>query len=768
MLLRMYPLLMIQIFLTLVFSATSFARNDVASEFQFVRLLDPYGMSLPAMIFEPDPEAENAGPTYLEDDVFYTPGTRFAFTTNAQLGTYGYIDNNNSLMPMIYVNPVDSDGTVDTTKFYGFPANFLEFESSGTNVYDQQVIRAHFESCDLSDNNMCDVSRPPVQGYTSEVFQRELVKTEQFLALMTRYQSDDLVSASAAEAAATEDDIASGDGPVETKIVASGPVVVRNDAPPVLGFGNLVERRAAEAAANEDAGSDDSNGSLEDDQSETQSGDEPAIDPTTVETQPAPLLTNPNNYFNNSNLRDSVVMSLKSSISDSYVRDLNTERSSNTFFQSNADLSAASRFILVPNVERKQSVNEDGQVTGYLRVVYGVDNSGNIFLDAQGRRAEFLIPETNLEYVDPTSSEVRVVSKDSKLMGSGATESAKLETQGLDMASETSADEVKPTDNPIAEPPVIPPAVKAPAVATQTPEQDDGDLDLAELTICSNTAFTKQQDPNSRCSLVEIENFKMVQSSLQRNLQNSVINQSIVIAVDNNSKMCSRISLSEEEFSDSSRHTQSLVEPFDQITTLFQSLGVKDRLGAAYLGDPQISKYTYSCNRDQSQCRFSYDHYAPETLKLNQDITMPSTNFATQKRIKVYGPDSENKYLVQFIVGTQVQRSVVLQNRPGLGGLTDGLVDDILDSMDDYNDLKSGDSSETKTGHFISSQTVDSDRQNVVQKERLGTPAALSLISRIRSNKTFYRMYCDNRSRLDSEVSPVRSSDTFTDQEGAE
>lgn len=723
---RKYSLWISQLSLAIVF-VSHIVWAQSSTDARYVRLLNPYGMNLPALEIVPTNETAYNVDFYRE--TAFAPGSRFVYLERGGLAEYGYIENgdivgSSSLMPVVYLHPVDSNGVVNTNVILGMPANFLEFESSNTNLYEDRSIRTFFESCDLDNNYICNPNSTPARGYTTEVYQENLFKTQEVLTYISSLSdAEPEEGALPVPSLALTADVAV-DSPGGGDVAA--PVRLGEDRPR-LSYGEV----APEAVADETPQAPRQPAPAE---------ESPADVAPVAAAVAAPL--DPNNYNNDPVLRNMIELRLTERLQNPLIRRYG--ETGDNVFRSDTSLPANTRFILVPNEPRKSTTGPNGEKI-YYRVVYGVSPSGQIATNSEGQRAYFYIPEALLEYYDPESREIKPVTRDSNLVRAVSDTVVEPEVAADETAAEAPVAEVEASEEEAA---VVPAVVEPPAEAS--PE-------VTNLSMCSNRAFARQYGTGSGCYMVEIENFQLVKSQLMRNLDSNVLTNNLVIAVDSTTNMCSHISLAKESYTDYSEYNQSLTTSFNEIRSALQSVPMNQRLGEAFPGAPTESRFTYSCERDKSACRFSYDHYLPETMRLRAEITNPSSDFNNQQTLRVYGPDSMNRYMVQYVRGSEILRTVVFEDNPGL--ILNGTIGSILSQMDDYSDLQSDREGTESEGHFITSTTYDFDGQKVTQSERIGTPEALSLISRIRNSaqspanpsapatsKKFYRLACSGSS----------------------
>ncbi len=733
---HVYSLWKLQIALAIViFSSSVFAQSN--SDGRVVRLLNPYNMNLPALEIIPTNGSEYN--VEFHNEASFPPGTRFVYLERGGLTEYGYIENGNlvgdhSLMPIVYLHPVNASGEVDKTVILGMPANFLEFESSRKNLYEDENIRSFFESCDLDDPTYkCDPSSSPARSYTTEVFYENLADTTKTLYYISNLSSGEpeagvpTVPSLALTAAAVDENSAA---------TATGNAPALESGRTTLSYGVLpTTEDTAEVAADETE-------SLV-----TPSPSAPVAPGTESDVAPeatvaAPL--DPNNYNNDPVLRNMLEMRLTERLANPLIRTYGA--TDNSVFRSDTELPANTRFILVPNEDRKVVTTASGDKI-YYRAVYGVTSTGQIATNSEGVRAQFFIPEAVLEYYDPETREIKPVAQDSKLVRVRPVAVAK-ESEAVEPAA--GADETA-TDAPAGVAPAAEVAGSVTPVA-ESPEEDSSP-EFTNLSMCSNRAFSRRFGVGSSCDMVEMDGFKSATQQIVRNLESNVLTNNLVIAVDSRTNSCSHISLSQTD------QSGSLSTSFDEVRNALQSVPPNQRLGLAIPSAPTESKYTYSCARDKSECRFSYDHYLPETMKLASEITAPGLDPSQRQTIRVYGPDSMNRYLVLYVRGSKVLRSLVFEDNPGI--IMDGTIGNILDQMEDYNDLKADAEDADGKGYVLTSTSYNLDGERVTDSERLGTPAGASLISQIKNNsaanpsapataKKFYKLSCSGSADVEA------------------
>jgi hypothetical protein len=697
-----------------------------------------YSMDLPASLLEitTDENGKESGQVLTYEDQYFAPGTKFSYSGYVAVGSYG--DSfNNSKMPLVFVYPVDENGVVDYSITLGFPAQFLINAETKKKASEYSYLQTTFNEEYKKAGTTPAAETKGLEGY---------------LSFVSRMQQADTKIAGGVPA--TGADVASA-AHTPSPTVAK-PVVER----PRLSFSPSVtdENKTADAPAETPRVSEDA----------------PAIPVLAKPDEVKPVddgLNADNVYYNDPRLRSAVQVRTSESLS-SVILEVKNEDGSNRYLRRTIDIPQGTRFI---PILWKEDSKRDKSSQEMVRWFYKIDADGNIATNESGEREVYILPLNKLSYKDPIDGKIKRVSEATKLYSGSTSVAAKPE-------ADVAADEVA-SEKPVVIPSPVTPAKVLPArPISKTPEakivvapvvkpiveKDQNDLlpaNALALTECGNQNFADElSKAGEECRLVEIENFQLVKSQLIQQLKgenapSSVLLNSGVIAIDKSTKMCSKIDVTHEAYVDDSRaqakineYKQNMTDAYKKIVSSIHT-NKSGRIGAAFPSAPKESTHTYSCERNQSSCRYSYDFYTPEKLPLVNEITMYADDLSQQEKIKVYGPTEDNKYLVIFKRGGQDVRTLVLQDNPGL--ILNGPVGKLLKEMkafeSDYkysrlSDIQKAYNSEklndSAMGHFISSETVYPNGQKQVLKERLGAPASLALIGKIRQNKTFYELKC--------------------------
>ncbi len=719
------------------------------------------GMPIPGYILGRDGDTFTVS---IIEDYMFEDGTQLMMTDSIALSRYGD-EEDSALVPMIFVKPIKRNGDVDSDLTLAFPAQFLTNEATGKNLYDYEGIKRDFDSEYLSarenygldEDTDFETESVKLSEYMNYLISAQGIQTPKlYPGQLTMVDS----SSTARRTTITAESEAANEQP-EPSVESNKPTTVATSRTSTIKPAQVAEE------------TDQTTG-----QATTLVISQPSAGVTETDSIP--------NYKTDPRFADLMEVRTKDEVTDAAYRvPFVAEDGSVTYKVVRADqIGEGQRFIPIP-WDSKLKRNKSTQAI--YRAFHKVNRQGDITLGEDNQPIIFYMPLDDLAYVDPETQKIIDVTKTTILSRTATprsepTPSTVADSAGAAETEDDSQEEGRPAIAVRSNQVDVQVSPAGQAEATRRAGSDSQPANAAtrrstgqdrSFSECRNPEFLQGlADGGENCKLFQIENFSLVKSSLINQLgrpatDRSALITSGVIAIDNSSKMCTKISMSHEDYLDDaqaqekiSAYKQSMNESYGDIaTSIFRNPG---RLAAAFGGKPQPSRYTYSCNRNQSDCRFSYDHYTPERLALVQEITNFADASGISEQVKVYGPTQDDKYLFVLQKGGRNIRSLVIQDNPFL--LLKGDVGKVTKAMNAFKkefrfnrlsqiqaEFDSPRLRESKKGHFLSSETVLPNGQVNNRKVRLKTPESLRFIHGLRQGKTFYQLNCSQNLRTSSQ-----------------
>lgn len=636
---------------TLFVTPQAYAQSD-----QDVYLASPSNLALPGVRLDVNLEVpEDHVDRYRlnnAEDVLYPPGTKLKFTAQVGVGPYGDKQNGApALMPLVFVNPVLPDGSVDFDTTIGFPATYVKYQSDNSTIYSDPFYNAefnrHYESLETSYDT--ESKRNSLKSYLSYVGELQAGDPS-----VTIYQGQKVTLASTGGA--------SDGGPSQGTDAGNTPA--------------------------EPSGRSDSE--------------------VAVSAAGVPLNIKDDRRFN-----DIHEVSTTENM-DQVVIKFTDDNGKVSYNPSAANISPKSRFVPAPGEKPQRNKNTGQEYIPFYRL----DSKGNFQLDEDGNPWVYYLPVGKIVYTDPVTGEKVPMTVD--------------KFRNLNFGS----------------------TAVEPVSGGMTPAQ------------CSNETFSQlMSSVGEECQFVKLENY---QQELTKQLNgesesSSLLVSSGVIAVDNNSKTCSAVSLrNEEQLTDPRAQAQvdeylaNMSTDYEKIVAAMFALPENERREEAYVGEPKPGRNTYSCYRADQQCRYSFDYLAAEELNLAQEISLYSDDPSKTETLKIYGPNKDDKYLVRTIRNGEDFKATILHDNSSwysnsLFGAGD--VQSVISAMKSYNsDYKHKTLAEiqaayggtavreSKSGQVLLLETMMGDGENQVEKAMVGTPEATALMSKINTDKTFYEL----------------------------
>lgn len=384
----------LNIFLQIIFFLNFISVYQVFAEVQtaeertrFVLLRDVYdGLGLQALQLRTSPARDqNLNATFYTPKHF-KPGTKFVFLNKGSLLSYGHaIDGEQvgdlTLLPMIFLHPLNEDGSVNTNLKLAMPAHFFNYESDGSPVINDKRIKQFFSLCESSQMKDCQNNNLQPNTYSLEVFNKnnkKLAENLMFARRLLSAQDEELRNGSSNTAA----DSASGHEDKDLNSQAG----ITNPA------SNLSHN------------------------TNTTNTNDSATNRTAINLDPNPSTTQ--KYYEDPALTNALKLHIINKILSPRIK-VNGENK-HSFKKSETPLNALSQFILVPGETQKVGIKNSEQCKQsaevpenckiYLRLVYQITNDGKIALNSNGESIQYYIPEKDLFFTDLKSRQVKPLS----------------------------------------------------------------------------------------------------------------------------------------------------------------------------------------------------------------------------------------------------------------------------------------------------------------------------------------------------------------------
>lgn len=737
-------------------------------------LSTPYNTSVPGMLLNLDPNDSANGEISLYEDILFPEGTKFVDAGMFTVANYGNGDNK-ALLPLAFVNPILSNGEVDTSITLGFPYHFF---------YEQNT------QLKLSKRNRPEINESIAAGYnnTGKSFNGELAALENYINSLREvtnskiYNGQIFTTGGSTEVAQGADTVGSvtattlPEPSAQTNSVPRPGTRPNRQAPPASANASPSTPSAIPPPPSATVGSAPAKPTPAVARQETPSAQQAVAQqtpPTTVQKTQGPassgaVAEQTESFRKDPKLASLMDVKLTSEIQNPRVVVRNGENVQ-IKIQKETSFSTNTRFVPIP-WEDLRTHNETKEVYGAF---YNIDE-----LNQTGTSEVYLLPLQSLTYKDEVTGETKPVN------ATFIKEGARRQTQQT--ASRTAppaprqgrAEETSRAQAPKI--PSPPSQRQASALNSRTPGEQHPRGSATPTASKLSTAPKVQEVQGAKvalsecrnhnvinklgeeCVLTEIPNFQLVKEELVDQLNGtskvqSVLMNSGIIAMDNSSKVCSKLDISYEQYLDDSR-AQAKVEEYKNAMTEAHN-AIRDKLFAIPISrrsrpfqqEAQSGRETYSCPH-KNECRYSYDSYTYPPLPLKEEISLYSDSFAQKLDMKIYGPTENNKYLVRFQRGGSDYMALVVEDNAGRW--LSGDVGNIIDQMEKYKkdfphqDLRSIQNAysdkrlrDSKEAYFLNLET-DSNGRKKKESVRIGAPESSDFMSKVQTNRTFYGISC--------------------------